>query len=43
MSNSKHGKVYGRCVAGMEDVWIARMDATLRPTAQQDGELHIGE
>jgi hypothetical protein len=24
-------KVYARCVDGMEDVWIARMDATLRP------------
>ena len=24
-------RVYARCVAGMEDVWIARMDATLRP------------
>ena len=23
-------RVYARCVAGMEDVWIARMDATLR-------------
>ncbi|MBO0808727.1 MAG: hypothetical protein J2P32_10555 [Actinobacteria bacterium] len=23
--------VYARCVAGMEDLWIARMDATLRP------------
>lgn len=28
-------RVYARCVAGMEDVWIARMDATLRPP---DGE-----
>jgi integrase len=24
-------RVYARCVADMEDVWIARMDATLRP------------
>lgn len=24
-------RVYARCVAGMEDVWIARMDATIRP------------
>ena len=24
-------RVYARCVVGMEDVWIARMDATLRP------------
>jgi hypothetical protein len=23
-------RVYARCVVGMEDVWIARMDATLR-------------
>jgi len=23
-------RVYARCVAGMEDVWVARMDATLR-------------
>ena len=23
-------RVYARCVAGLEDVWIARMDATLR-------------
>jgi len=27
-------RVYARCVAGMEDVWIARMDATLRPPGQ---------
>jgi hypothetical protein len=31
-------RVYARCVAGLEDVWIARMDATLRtPDAQPDG------
>jgi integrase len=24
-------RIYARCVAGLEDVWIARMDATLRP------------
>jgi hypothetical protein len=24
-------RVYARCVAGMKDVWIAGMDATLRP------------
>jgi integrase len=24
-------RVYARCVVGLEDVWIARMDATLRP------------
>jgi hypothetical protein len=23
-------RVYARCVAGLEDVWIARMEATLR-------------
>ena len=28
-------RVYARCVAGMEDVWITRMDATLR-SAQQE-------
>jgi hypothetical protein len=26
-------RVYARCVAGLEDVWISRMDATLRPAA----------
>jgi integrase len=26
-------RVYARCVAGLEDVWIARMEATLRPQA----------
>lgn len=31
-------RVYARCVAGWEDVWIARMDATLRPhDGQSDG------
>jgi integrase len=31
-------RVYARCVAGLEDVWIARMDVTLRPPdAQPDG------
>ncbi len=29
-------RVYARCVAGMEDVWVARMDATLRPPDDQD-------
>jgi integrase len=29
-------RVYARCVAGMEEVWIARMDATLRPQDDQD-------
>lgn len=24
-------RVYARCVAGLEDVWISRMEATLRP------------
>jgi hypothetical protein len=24
-------RVYARCVVGLEDVWIARMDAALRP------------
>src|SRR5260370_15290022 len=24
-------RVYAKCVVGLEDVWIARMDATLRP------------
>lgn len=36
-------RVYARCVAGLEDVWISRMDATLRPpvgmtTADDDGQ-----
>jgi hypothetical protein len=31
-------RVYARCVAGMEDVWIARMDATLRPPGRPDDE-----
>jgi hypothetical protein len=24
-------RIYARCVAGLEDVWIARMDKTLHP------------
>ena len=28
-------RVYARCVAGLEDVWISRMDATLRPLATE--------
>jgi hypothetical protein len=24
-------RVYARCVAGLEDVWISRMEAALRP------------
>ena len=31
-------RVYVRCVAAMEDVWIARMATTLRPAVQRDGE-----
>lgn len=30
-------RVYARCVAGLEDVWIARMDDTLRPPDLQSG------
>jgi hypothetical protein len=30
-------RVYARCVAGLEDVWIARMDASLRPPGGQSG------
>ena len=35
-------RVYARCVAGLEDVWTARMEASLRPPtsrgpADQDG------
>ena len=30
-------RVYARCVAGLEDVWIARMEATLRPPGTQVG------
>ncbi|MHB1596821.1 MAG: tyrosine-type recombinase/integrase [Streptosporangiaceae bacterium] len=29
-------RVYARCVAGMEDVWISRMEATLRPPSDGD-------
>jgi hypothetical protein len=28
-------RVYARSVAGLEDVWISRMDATLRPPATE--------
>jgi hypothetical protein len=31
-------RVYARCVAGLEDVWIARMEATLRPPDSEAGE-----
>jgi len=30
-------RVYVRCVAGMEDVWIARMDAPMRLPGDHDG------
>jgi len=36
-------RVYARCVAGMEDVWIARMDATLRLAVQQGGDQFNGD
>lgn len=36
-------RVYARCVAGMEDGWIARMEATLRPPdSQPDGHRERG-
>jgi len=28
-------RVYARCVAGLEDVWIARMEASLRPPGDE--------
>jgi hypothetical protein len=28
-------RVYARCVAALEDVWISRMEATLRPPATE--------
>jgi integrase len=28
-------RIYARCVAGLEDVWIARMDKTLHPEEDQ--------
>ena len=28
-------RVYARCVAGLEEVWISRMEATLRPSAAE--------
>lgn len=31
-------RVYARCVAGLEDVWISRMDATLRPLRRDVGQ-----
>lgn len=30
-------RVYARCVAGLEDVWIARMEAILRTSDAQAG------
>jgi integrase len=36
-------RVYARCVAGMEDVWISRMDATLRPPDEAKPENEIEE
>jgi integrase len=36
-------RVYARCVAGMEDVWISRMDATLRPPDATKPENEIEE
>ena len=32
-------RVYARCVAGLEDVWTARMDASLRPPGEM-GDWH---
>ncbi len=29
-------RVYARCVTGLEDLWISRMDGTLRP--EDDGQ-----
>ena len=30
-------RVYARCVAGLEDVWTARMEASLRPAGPLRG------
>jgi integrase len=30
-------RVYARCVAGLEDVWTARMEASLRPAGPPRG------
>ena len=35
-------RVYARCVAGWEDVCIARMDATLRPADSEPAGTHEG-
>ena len=32
-------RVYARCVVGLEDVWTARMDASLRPPGEP-GDRH---
>jgi hypothetical protein len=31
-------RVYTRCVAGLEDVWTARMEASLRPPSEPQGQ-----
>jgi len=31
-------RVYARCVAGLEDVWTARMEASLRPPSEPQGQ-----
>jgi hypothetical protein len=33
-------RVYARCVTGLEDVWISRMDSALRP---EGGHQDAGE
>ena len=30
-------RVYARCVAGLEDLWISRMESTLRPPDPERG------
>jgi hypothetical protein len=30
-------RVYARCVSGLEDVWTARMEASLRPPSELPG------
>ncbi len=34
-------RVYARCVAGLEDVWIARMEAALRPVDDPSGQAPL--
>ena len=36
-------RVYAQCVAGMEDVWIARMDSTLRLQGHDDHSYEEGK